>query len=243
MLTTENPVVGLPLQLEVWADSCRSARMHAQVGAATQLAGSASHDAEQVSELRTAYADARRMRVIAAAISIVVVGCGAAQPDARSQPMATSSGAPLVENGVLVREVGSAATCEPAPASTASAALRVVHDDEVSAFRLIGATYSVDGRPFAKRGRDANIESSIEARAVVLDDETPAGCHLLEVQLDYFTRYPTPWGYDYVLRVKSAHAVTIPPEGTTVRIVSDDSKGGVTTPVEERFEVRWETDP
>jgi hypothetical protein len=170
-----------------------------------------------------------------------VVGCGAAQPDARSQPTVSSPRALRVENGVLVRDAGSAAICAPPPASTTSAPLRVVHDDEVTAFRLIGATYSLDGRPFAKRGRDANIDTSIAASAVVLDDKAGVGCHVLEVQLDYFTRYPTPWGYDYVLRVKSAQALTIPPEGTTVRIVSDDSKGGVTTPVEERFEVRWDT--
>jgi hypothetical protein len=183
------------------------------------------------------------MRMIAAAFSMLVVGCGTAQPQPRSQPTASSHEALRVENGVLVRDAGSVATCASAPASNASARLRVVHDDEVSEFRLIGATYSLDGRPFAKRGREANIDSSIEASAVVLDDKAAAGCHVLEVQLDYFTLHPTPYGYDYALRVKSAHAVTIPAEGTTVRIVSDDSKGGVTTPVEERFEVRWETKP
>jgi len=181
------------------------------------------------------------MRAIPAPISMIVVGCVTAQPDPRSQRIASSRAATFVESGVLVRDAGSAATCAPAPPSTTSARLRIVHDDEVSALRLMGATYSLDGRPVAKRGRDASEAIPDSGSAVVLDGPVLKGCHLLEAELDYFTRTPTPWGYDYVLRVKSAHAVTIPPDGAAVRIVSNDSKGGVTTPVEERFEVRWET--
>src|SRR5262249_36380343 len=96
-----------------------------------------------------------------------------------------------------------------------------------------------DGRTVTTLGPAGELPD--HSTAIVLDTDVPAGCHVLEARLDYFTRFPTPWGYDYIFRVRSVHAVNVPKDGNTLRIVSDDARGSITTPLEDRFEVRWET--
>src|SRR5690242_6439253 len=103
------------------------------------------------------------MRPAAAAILLAITACSAA-PSAPSAPpappppspfLSSSATAMHVDHGALIRDADAAATATcppPLAAPAASARLRVVHDDQVSALRLVRAAYDLDGRAAAARG-------------------------------------------------------------------------------------------
>ena len=121
--------------------------------------------------------------------------------------------------------------------------LRVEHRDRVSSFRLIGAEYAIDGAVVARRGGANQPPLPDGSSAVIYDADVPATPHRLTVSLAYFTGNPTPYGYDHVFRVDSAYEVVVAGGGSAVVLESVDDVGGVTTPLEERFAVKWSATP
>lgn len=127
--------------------------------------------------------------------------------------------------------------CPSEPSTLPARHLVVEHEDKVTSLELIHATYLLDGQTILERGKPGTPAIGDLSNATVYDADVPAGCHVMVVLLDYFTRHPTPWGYDYVLKVRSSHALTL---GGKVKLTSIDSRGGITTPIEKRFAVTWD---
>lgn len=121
--------------------------------------------------------------------------------------------------------------------------LRVEHVDGALSFRLIAAEYVLDGTVVMRRGGANQPTIPDASTATIVDADVPATCHRITVALSYFTRSPTPWGYDRVLRMDSAYDVVVGSGGSTVRLKSVDSIGSVTTPTEKRFGVLWTATP
>lgn len=128
--------------------------------------------------------------------------------------------------------------CAPAPDTSARARLRVVHEDKVDAMRLVGATYDLDGqRVHARGGGGASIRD--HATETVVDADVAVGCHTVDVDLAYFTRTPTPYGYDLVYHLRSRRVIDVGAGGAWTELVSVDGLGTITTPLEQRFAVLW----
>ncbi len=131
-------------------------------------------------------------------------------------------------------------SCTPDANAAPARHLLVEHEDKVTSLRLIHATYLLDGQTILERGMQSSPPIGDLSRVTVHDADVAAGCHVMVVVLEYFTRYPTPYGYDYVLRVRSSRALSL---GGPVKLTSIDGRGGVTTPIENRFAVLWDEAP
>jgi hypothetical protein len=123
--------------------------------------------------------------------------------------------------------------------------LIVTFEDGLSgSFLLVEAELALDDRPLWTCNDPGR---SLDAREPMLVHDGPVagGPHRLTVSLAYRGQGHGVFSYleGYTFRVDSAHEVALPASGTlAVRVVAYE-RGDVTTPIEERPQVRFEEQP
>lgn len=174
-----------------------------------------------------------------AALGSVAFGAACGGPD-RPTRTVVIDGTPLAT---------SAPSAAPAPTATCTAPttstrfhLKVSHADRGKFFRVIHARYELDGVVLAELGGTNGSSVPDPLSVVVFDGDLASGCHRMVVTFDYFTRNPTPWGYDRAVRMTSTHEIALTSD-LSVRAISVDDRGSVTTPLENRFAMTWDESP
>jgi hypothetical protein len=117
----------------------------------------------------------------------------------------------------------------------------VVHRNEMgSSFRLVRAVYALDGAPIFSRQDDSG-ELDREREIELFSGSIVPGEHTLSVSLEYRGHGYGIFSYlkGYRFKVRSSHTFTAT-EGKLLRVrVTAYEKGGPTTPLEERPDIRY----
>jgi hypothetical protein len=116
---------------------------------------------------------------------------------------------------------------------------RVSHQNEMGGtYRLVSASYLLDGAPIFSRTDDGNGNLADQREFVVQSGQLPSGDHSLGVNLEYLGA-GLPYMRGYRFRVRSTQSFTVP-EGKAIQIrVVGYERGGPLEPPESRPAIRY----
>ena len=115
--------------------------------------------------------------------------------------------------------------------------MEIVHLNEMGSVRLVALSYTVDGSCSFSWHFDSSYTSQPN-QLNVLRAQLPAGEHEVALVAEFAPMMPTPYGYDY--RVKLRGSYTLDLDSATRLFVTSYDTGEPTTPMEKRPALRFE---
>jgi hypothetical protein len=116
--------------------------------------------------------------------------------------------------------------------------VEVIHLNEMKGLRLVSLSYTVDGACAFSWSDDRTQADSQPDQLNVLRTQLDPGEHEIGMVAEYGPRIATPYGYDYVMKVRGAYILNL---GSATRLfVTSYEKGDITTPIEKRPALRFE---